>query len=89
MRDDERVIGEIEKTQTEKIKVSVKTFKGWRYADLSQFYLPQTPEANWLPTKHGITLRLDMVDDFKGLVEKPTKAVKEEAKEQGEGDIPF
>lgn len=86
MRNDERVIGEVQKTQAEKICVSVKTYKGWRYADLRQFYLPREPDAKWLPTTQGITLRPDLVDDLKGLVDKLAQAVKQEAEEEGEGD---
>ena len=59
-------IAEIDKTENERIIISVKEFKGHSYIDMRLFFLSDRKE--WLPTKKGITLNKKTIEGvIKGL----------------------
>ena len=63
----EKVIGEVERNETEKIIVQVKEFKGRTYVDFRIHYLAD--EDEWRPTQKGITVAPALWDTFKEHVE--------------------
>lgn len=68
-------IAEIDKTETEKIIISVKEFKGHSYIDLRLFFLSDKME--WLPTKKGITLNKKTIESvIKGLQDAQVQDMK-------------
>jgi len=70
-------IGEIQKGK-DKIIVTVKEFKGKQYIDLRTYF--QNDDGEWIPTKKGISLTPDNIDDMIGFLQKAKKTapVKEE-----------
>ena len=63
----EKIIGEIERTETEKIIVQVKEFRGRTYVDFRIHYLAD--EDEWRPTQKGITVAPALWEEFKKHVE--------------------
>lgn len=62
----EKMIGEIERSETEKILIQVKEFKGRTYVDFRIHYLAD--EDEWRPTQKGITVAPALWEDFKKFV---------------------
>lgn len=63
----EKIIGEIERSETEKIIIQVKEFRGRTYVDFRIHYLAD--EDEWRPTQKGITVAPALWEEFKGFVE--------------------
>jgi hypothetical protein len=55
-------IGEIQKTGTDKIIVTVKEFKGKTYVDVRTFF--ENDQGEMIPTKKGISLTPENLDDL-------------------------
>jgi hypothetical protein len=51
------LIGEIQKNSTEKIRVSIESYKGHEFIDVRVYYEDDTGE--WRPTKKGIAIAPD------------------------------
>ena len=62
----EKVIGEIERSETEKVIVQVKEFKGRTYVDFRIHYLAD--ENEWRPTQKGVTVAPALWEEFKKYV---------------------
>jgi hypothetical protein len=56
------IIGEIQKTGTDKIIVSLKEFKGKTYVDVRTFF--ENDEGEMIPTKKGVSLTPDNLDQL-------------------------
>jgi len=56
------IIGEIQKTGTDKIIVTVKEFKGKTYVDVRTFF--ENDEGEMIPTKKGVSLTPDNLDQL-------------------------
>jgi hypothetical protein len=69
-------IGEIQKGK-DKIIVTVKEFKGKQYIDLRTHF--ENDQGEWIPTKKGISLTPDNLDDMIGFLQKAKKAAPEKA----------
>ena len=69
-------IGEIQKGK-DKIIVTVKEFKGKQYIDLRTYF--ENDQGEWIPTKKGISLTPDNIDDMIGFLQKAKKAAPEKA----------
>jgi hypothetical protein len=54
-------VGEISKGK-DKIIIAVKEFKGKEYVDIRTHF--ENDEGDWIPTKKGITLSPDSLDDM-------------------------
>jgi len=65
---EEKSIYEIEKNEREVIKLKKSEFKGKEYIDF-RTYVKQ-PEGDDIPTKKGISLSVDFIDEFKKAVAK-------------------
>ena len=69
-------IGEIQKGK-DKIIVTVKEFKGKQYIDLRTHF--ENDQGEWIPTKKGISLTPDNLDEMIGFLQKAKKAAPEKA----------
>jgi len=67
----EKIIGEIERSETEKIIVQVKEFRGRTYVDFRIHYLAD--EDEWRPTQKGVTVAPALWEEFKKHVEETGK----------------
>jgi len=72
---EDQKIGELERSQTEKIIVQLKSFRGRRYMDFRLYYLAD--EDEWRPTQTGITIRPDMWSQFKELVDEADSVLRD------------
>ncbi len=70
------LIGEIQKNTTEKIRVSKESYKGHDFIDVRVYY--EDDNGEWRPTKKGIAISPDKVDELINLlkVEDLTSKVK-------------
>jgi hypothetical protein len=66
------VIGEIQKG-TDKIIVTVKEFKGKTYVDVRTYF--ENDQGEMIPTKKGISLTPENVDEIIGLLQSARKEV--------------
>jgi hypothetical protein len=64
-------IGEIQKGK-DKIIVTVKEFKGKQYIDLRTHF--ENDQGEWIPTKKGISLTPDNLDEMIEFLQKAKKA---------------
>ncbi len=55
-------IGEIQKTGTDKIIITVKEFKGKTYVDVRNYF--ENDEGEMVPTKKGISLTPENLDEL-------------------------
>ncbi len=65
------VIGEIQKTGTDKIIVTVKEFKGKTYIDVRNFF--ENDQGEMIPTKKGVSLTPENLDDLIRLLTEAKK----------------
>lgn len=64
----EKIIGEIERSETEKVIIQVKEFKGRTYVDFRIHYLAD--EDEWRPTQKGVTVAPALWESFKKFVDE-------------------
>jgi len=60
------LIGEIEKNQNEVIRIKIEEFKGYKFLDIRVYFQDQGGE--WKPTKKGVAVPFEKIEDFIGLV---------------------
>jgi len=72
------VIGEIQKG-TDRIMVTVKEFKGKTYVDIRTYF--ENDQGEMVPTKKGVSLTPENLDEILGLLQQAKKAVKEGVKD--------
>jgi hypothetical protein len=65
-------IGEIAKGK-DKIIVTVKEFKGKQYIDIRTYF--ENEEGEWIPTKKGISLTPDHLDEMITFLQEAKKKV--------------
>ncbi len=68
------LIGEIQKG-TDKIMVTVKEFKGKTYVDIRTYF--ENDQGEMVPTKKGVSLSPDNLDDILKILQDARKAVRE------------
>jgi hypothetical protein len=61
-------VGDIERNETEVVRVSTEEFKGRKYLDIRVYF--ENDDGEWKPTKKGVTIPPDKVDAFLELVKK-------------------
>lgn len=54
------ILGEFLKSETDKIIVSLKEYKGRKYVDVRTYF--QADDGNYLPTKKGVTFSPKFVE---------------------------
>lgn len=64
-------IGEIPKNSTEKIRVSISEYKGYKFLDVRIYYEDDTGE--WKPTKKGIAISKDNLEPLIKLLNESKK----------------
>lgn len=62
------ILGEIERNPTEVLRISLENFKGRDYIDLRIYF--QDDNGEWKPTKKGVTLSPDKIEDIIGFFNK-------------------
>jgi len=76
MADDRELVYSFDKSPTERVQVSLSTFKGKTYVDLRIYY--KASDGEFKPTKKGITLSPDLLPELgeaiRKLMEKVEKA---------------
>jgi hypothetical protein len=62
------LIGEIIKTSSERLRITVEEYKGNTFVDLRIYYC--TDEDAWKPTKKGVAIKPATLDEVIGLLKK-------------------
>ncbi len=65
------VVGEIQKTGTDKIIVTIKEFKGKTYVDVRNFF--ENDEGEMIPTKKGVSLTPENLDELINILTEAKK----------------
>ena len=60
------IIGEIERNDTERLRIEASNYKGSDFLSVRIYYLADNGE--WRPTKKGITVKPDKVDELIGFL---------------------
>lgn len=72
----EKIIGELERSETEKIIIQVKEFRGRTYVDFRIHYLAD--EDEWRPTQKGITVSPALWEEFTSHVDETSSVLNAE-----------
>ncbi len=67
------VIGDIARNETEVLRVSAEEYKGRKYVDVRIYF--ENDEGEWKPTKKGVTIQPEKVEEFIELIKKAGKAL--------------
>ncbi len=67
------IVGDIPRTETEVLRVSTEEYKGRKYVDVRVYFA--NDEGEWKPTKKGVTIYPEKVEEFIDLVRKAGKAL--------------
>ena len=62
MEDQGKLIGTIQKSITEEIRIQERTYKGNAYIDIRTYFVGDTGE--WIPTKKGVSITKEKFKDF-------------------------
>lgn len=62
------LIGEIQKNSTEKIRVTISEYKGHEFIDVRVYF--EDDNGEWKPTKKGIAISPDKIDEVISLLKK-------------------
>ncbi len=79
----EQTIAEFQKSATEKVIAKLREYRGRTYADIRVYYLANISDNSYAPTKKGITVAPDMLDELAKMVE----GLKAAAAENGDGHM--
>ena len=69
MSDEPNVLALIPRSATERLQVSINTYKDKKYLDMRIFFTTDDG-MNWNPTKKGVTVSPDHLVEFKDAVEE-------------------
>ncbi len=67
------IIGEIERNETEVVRIGVEEYKGRKYVDIRTYF--ENDAGEWKPTKKGVTVAPEKMDEFMELVRKAKEAL--------------
>lgn len=76
MAEELKMLGTIERSETEQLQIAVKEFKGRKYLDMRIFYTTDGGDS-WLPTKKGVTCSPDHLEILKQAIEEAQKELAE------------
>lgn len=68
------MIGQVERNQTEVIRVSAEEFKGRSYVDVRIYF--EDSEGEWKPTKKGVTISPDKLEQVIELLREAQEKLK-------------
>jgi hypothetical protein len=71
----QKIIAEFDKGE-DQVRVSLSEFHGRQYVDVRVFYMAD--DGEWKPTKKGITLNPDLMQDVHEAIAKGLEALEEE-----------
>ena len=75
---DSKILGVIERSDTEQLQISISEYKGKSYLNMRIFYTTDEG-ATWLPTKKGVTFTPDQLDLLTEAIEEAkTEFMKDE-----------
>ena len=69
MAEEPKLLATIPRNTTERIQISINSYKNKQYLDLRVYYTTDDGE-NWLPTKKGVTVSPDNLPLLKDAVEE-------------------
>ena len=72
MADDKKLLATIPRTATEEIRVAISEYKGKKFLDMRVFYTTDGG-ASWLPTKKGIAVYPESLEQLQNAVELARK----------------
>ena len=68
---EKKLFGEINKDSTQKIRIALKEFKESEFIDIRVFFSPSDgAKDDFIPTKRGITLKVDQLEEFKEIISR-------------------
>ena len=70
-----KVIHKFNKSSIEEVRITRTTWNGKEYVDIRNYY--ETEDGEWKPTKKGVTVTLDSVNDLIAGIEKLKNEIKE------------
>jgi hypothetical protein len=68
------VVGEVERNETETLRISTEEFKGRAYIDVRIYFADN--EGEWKPTKKGVTINPDKLDQVIELLKEAQEKLK-------------
>lgn len=68
------LIGEIEKNQSEMIRIAIEEFKGYEFLDIRVYFKDSNGE--WKPTKKGVAVPTDKIDTLSGFIREAGEKLK-------------
>jgi hypothetical protein len=77
------ILGIIERNATEELQIAINEYKGKKYVDMRIYYTTDEGD-NWNPTKKGITIPPDRLEDVKDALTKAQEELGVDAEEEGE-----
>ena len=81
----QRLIAEFNKNSLEKVRIVLTEFKGKKLLDIRAYYdASENEEPDWRPTKKGISISLDLIDELLKGLEKAKKML-EKGQDEAEG----
>jgi Transcriptional Coactivator p15 (PC4) len=72
---EDKVVATFKRNPTEEVRAGIKEFKGRQYIDLRIYYMDD--QGEWKPTRKGISLATDFMDELKNAVGLLETALKE------------
>lgn len=76
MTDDKKLLATIPRNATEEIQVKLSEYKGRKFLDMRVFYTTDSGKT-WLPTKKGIAIYPENLDELKSAIELAQKELEE------------
>jgi len=68
------VVGQVERNEAEVLRISTEEFKGRAYVDVRIYFADN--EGEWKPTKKGVTINPDKVDQVIELLREAQEKLK-------------
>ena len=76
---EDKVVASFKRNPTEEVRASIKEFKGRNYIDLRIYYMDD--KGDWKPTRKGVSLATDFMQELKDAVAAMEKALQESKSE--------
>jgi hypothetical protein len=67
------IVGDIQRNETEVLRVSAAEFKGRKYVDVRIYF--EGDDGEWKPTKKGVTVSPDKLQAFIELLQKASASL--------------
>jgi hypothetical protein len=77
-------VHEFQKNTVERVRASITRFKAKEYIDIRVYY--EAGDGEWHPTRKGLCLGLDLIDELEIAVKKLKRALSEASREVPDRD---